>query len=75
MACFPVTIGFDDPITFTMNTAHTAFRVNTTGKELFQSIDKEFDKYQKFNMPTNDFFFKNSAVTSHSEATTEESLS
>jgi hypothetical protein len=66
---------FDDPITFTMNTAHTAFRVNTTGKELFQSIDKEFDKYQKFNMPTNDFFFKNSAVTSHSEATTEESLS
>ncbi len=66
---------FDDPITFTMNTAHTAFRVNTTGKELFQSIDKEFDKYRKFNMPTNDFFFKNSAVTSHSEATTEESLS
>jgi hypothetical protein len=66
---------FDDPITFTMNTAHTAFRVNTTGKELFQSIDKEFDKYQKFNMPTNDFFFKKSAVTSHSEATTEESLS
>ena len=66
---------FDDPITFTMNTAHTAFRINTTGKELFQSIDKEFDKYQKFNMPTNDFFFKNSAVTSHSEATTEESLS
>ena len=66
---------FDDPITFTMNTAHTAFRINTTGKELFQSIDKEFDKYQKFNMPTNDFFFKKSAVTSHSEATTEESLS
>jgi len=66
---------FDDPITFTMNTAHTAFRINTTGKELFQSIDKEFDKYEKFNMPTNEFFFGKEAVTSHSEATNEEIFS
>ena len=66
---------FDDPITFTMNTAHTAFRINTTGKELFQSIDKEFDNYEKFNMPTNIDFFGKSAVTSHSEATNEEIFS
>jgi|TARA_R100001163_G_C5065896_1_gene204012 hypothetical protein len=66
---------FDDPITFTMNTAHTAFRINTTGKELFQSIDKEFDNYEKFNMPTNEFFFGKEAVTSHSEATNEEIFS
>ena len=61
----------DDPITFTMNTSHTAFRINTTGSELFQSIDKQFDKYKQFNMPSNDLFLQDSAVTSHSEATTE----
>lgn len=61
----------DDPITFTMNTSHTAFRINTTGNELFQSVDKEFDKYKKFNMPSNDLFLNNSDVTSPSEATKE----
>ena len=43
----------DDPITFTMNTSHTAFRVNTSGKELFQSIGNEFETYRQFNMPLN----------------------
>ena len=61
----------DDPITFTMNTSHTAFRINTTGNELFQSVDKEFDKYKKFNMPSNELFLNNSDVTSPSEATKE----
>jgi len=59
----------DDPITFTMNTSHTAFRINTTGSELFQGVDKQFDKYKQFNMPSNSLFLENSAVTSHSEAT------
>lgn len=43
----------DDPITFTINTSHTAFRVNTSGKELFQSIGTEFETYRQFNMPLN----------------------
>ena len=43
----------DDPITFTINTSHTAFRVNTSGKELFQSIGNEFETYRQFNMPLN----------------------
>lgn len=46
----------DDPITFTINTSHTAFRVNTTGKELFQPIGSEFSNYKKFNLPTNESF-------------------
>lgn len=50
----PTTI--DDPITFTINTSHTAFRVNTTGKELFQPIGSEFSNYKKFNLPTNESF-------------------
>jgi hypothetical protein len=43
----------DDPITFTMNTSHTAFRTNSSGEELFQTVDKEFDNYKQFNMPLN----------------------
>ena len=59
----------DDPISFTMNTSHTAFRINTTGEELFQTIDKQFKP-----MPRIDFLNK-SAVTSHSEATNERDFS
>ncbi len=64
----------DDPITFTMNTSHTAFRINTTGKELFQSIDKEFSNYRKFKFSSNEGFLSDSSVTSHDEATNEEEL-
>jgi len=49
----------DEPITFTMNTSHTAFRVNTTGSELFQPIGLEFDKYKQFKMPLNSSFLEN----------------
>jgi hypothetical protein len=48
----------DDPITFTMNTSHTAFRISSTGEELFQTVDKEFDNYKQFNMPLNMSFLK-----------------
>ena len=48
----------DDPITFTMNTSHTAFRTNSSGEELFQTVDKEFDNYKQFNMPLNMSFLK-----------------
>lgn len=43
----------DDPITFTMNISHTAFRSNNTGKELFESIGNQFNNYRQFNMPVN----------------------
>ena len=49
----------DDPITFTMNTSHTAFRVSNTGKELFQTIDKEFNNYKQFNLSANTRFLEN----------------
>jgi hypothetical protein len=49
----------DEPITFTMNTSHTAFRINTTGNELFQPIGLEFDKYKEFKMPFNSDFLQN----------------
>lgn len=39
----------DAPITFTMNMSMTAFRVNTTQRELFQPAGLEFDKYHQFN--------------------------
>jgi hypothetical protein len=43
----------DDPIMFTMNTSRTAFRSCSSGKELFQPIGKEFDKYETFELPLN----------------------
>lgn len=46
----------DGPILFTMNTSHTAFRLDETGKELFQTIDKEFDNYTTFNFSANTGF-------------------
>jgi len=48
----------DEPITFTMNTSHTSFRVNTTGSELFQPIGLEFDKYKEFKLPINSGFLQ-----------------
>jgi len=48
----------DDPITFTMNTSHTAFRISSTGEELFQTLDKEFNNYRQFNIPLNTSFLK-----------------
>ena len=39
----------DAPITFTMNVPKTAFRVNSTGRELFQPAGLEFDMYRQFN--------------------------
>ena len=47
---------YDDPITFTINTSHTAFRVTNTGQELFQPIGTQFNNYSKFNLPQNDGF-------------------
>ena len=49
----------DEPITFTMNAGHTAFRVNSTGEELFKPIGLEFDKYRQFKMPSNQSFLQN----------------
>ena len=46
----------DDPILFTMNTSHTAFRVARTGKELYQTIDTEFNNYKTFNFDVNEGF-------------------
>ena len=65
----------DDPISFTMNTSHTAFRINTTGEELFQTIDKEFSNYRSFMFSTNEGFLSDSAVPSQSEATNERDFS
>lgn len=48
----------DAPITFTMNTSHTAFRLSSTGEELFQSVDKEFVNYRQFNMKSNTLFLE-----------------
>ena len=42
-----------------MNTSHTAFRVSNTGKELFQTIDKEFNNYKQFNLSANTRFLEN----------------
>jgi len=39
----------DEPIRFTINTSRTAFRLNHTQKELFQSIGSQFDNYNVFN--------------------------
>ena len=49
----------DEPITFTMNTSHTAFRVNSTRKELYQPIVMQFDNYREFEMPLNESFLEN----------------
>lgn len=49
----------DEPITFTMNTSHTAFRVNSTRKELYQPIVMQFDNYREFEMPLNNDFLEN----------------
>jgi hypothetical protein len=49
----------DAPITFTMNTSHTAFRVNSTRKELYQPIAMQFDNYKQFDMPLNNEFLEN----------------
>lgn len=49
----------DEPITFTMNTSHTAFRVNSTRKELYQPIVMQFDNYREFEMPLNNSFLEN----------------
>lgn len=48
----------DEPILFTMNTSRTAFRSCSSGKELFQPIGKEFDKYQTFELPLNISFLE-----------------
>ena len=48
----------DDPIMFTMNTSRTAFRSCSSGKELFQPIGKEFDKYETFELPLNISFLE-----------------
>ena len=58
-----------------MNTSHTAFRINTTGEELFQTIDKEFSNYRSFMFSTNEGFLSDSAVPSQSEATNERDFS
>ncbi len=39
----------DNPVTFTMNTPMTAFRVNSTGKELFDPVGLQFNVYHQFN--------------------------
>lgn len=44
---------FDEPVLFTMNTSKTAFRVNSTSSELFQSIENEFDNYRQFKLSPN----------------------
>ena len=61
----------DDPITFTMNTSHTAFRINTTGEELFHGIDKKFEDYKTYNFSANHGFLTDSSVPSRSEETNE----
>lgn len=48
----------DDPILFTINTSRTAFRINTTNKELFQPIGLQFDNYQEFKIPLNKGFLE-----------------
>lgn len=48
----------DDPVLFTMNTSHTAFRRSETGDSLFQSIDNQFDNYESFNFSQNTGFLK-----------------
>ena len=46
----------DGPMTFVMNTSHTAFRSEESGKELFETIDKEFVNYSTFNFSANEGF-------------------
>lgn len=48
----------DNPILFTMNTQGTAFRINTTAKELFNPIGNQFDKYREFNLSSNTGFLQ-----------------
>ena len=48
----------DSPILFTINTSRTAFRINTTNKELFQPIGLQFENYQEFKIPLNKGFLE-----------------
>ena len=48
----------DDPIRFTINTSRTAFRLNSTNKELFQPIGFQFDNYKVFNLSSNESFLQ-----------------
>jgi hypothetical protein len=48
----------DDPIRFTINTSRTAFRLNSTNKELFQPIGFQFNNYKVFNLSSNESFLQ-----------------
>lgn len=50
----------EEPIKLIMNVQRTGFRLSHNGSELFQGVDKEFDNYRSFNLPSNvDFLEKN----------------
>jgi hypothetical protein len=49
----------DEPIEMIMNVGGTGFRYKHNGNNIFEGIGTEFNRYSKFNMPSNvDFLNK-----------------